>query len=50
MGPAATTTYELKQTTGKFNAHLDKYTPEQLAYVKEQLGDHIHYFGYTNGL
>jgi hypothetical protein len=49
MGQAATKTYDLKQTTGRFNAHADKFTPDQLAYVKEELKDHLHYFGYTNG-
>lgn len=27
LGHSATTTYTLKQTTTKFNAHVDKYTP-----------------------
>lgn len=48
MGIKATKTYNLKDTTRKANAQKHRYTPELLELIKEQLGDHLYYFGYTN--
>lgn len=48
MGHSATTTYSLKQTTTKFNAHAHKYTPEQIGAITHDLGDMLHFFGYTD--
>ena len=39
--------YKLKSTTGKFDAHRHRYTEEQLNYVKENLKEHLYFFGYT---
>ena len=33
---------------GGINKNLDKYTPEQLAYLITLLEDQLHYFGYTD--
>ena len=32
-GAEASQTYKLKTSTGKFNAHLKRYTPEQIAFI-----------------
>lgn len=40
--------YNLKPNTGNFRANLEMYTPAQIEFVKEVLGDHLYYFGYTN--
>ena len=32
-GSSAATTYKLKATTGKFDVHKEKYTPEMKKYV-----------------
>jgi len=48
QGSAAAQTYKLKATTGKFDVHRKKYSPEQLAYIKETLVDQLYYFGYAN--
>ena len=47
MGSNATQTYQLKTTTGRFNASKDKYTEEQVAYIKEKLGKWLYFFGYA---
>ena len=47
MGSAATQTYKLKKTTGSFNTHLHRYTPEQLAFIQETLGEYLYFFGYA---
>lgn len=33
---------------GKFNKNVDKYTQEQIDYIKSKNADHLYYFGYTN--
>ena len=38
-GKAAATTYRLKDTTGQFDQHLKKYSPELKQYVRDTLGD-----------
>ena len=40
-------TYKLKSTTGKFDAHRYRYTEAQIDYVKENLKEILHFFGYT---
>jgi len=48
-GREATSSYKLmKTTTGVPNAHLHRYTENQLAYIKEKLGHILYFFGYTN--
>ena len=47
MGRKATTVYNLKPTTGQLNIHEDKYSPELRQYVKENMAEMIHYFGYA---
>ena len=47
-GKAAATTYRLKDTTGQFDQHLAKYSPELKQYVRDTLGDQLYYFGYAN--
>lgn len=46
-GLAASQSYQLKKTTGKFNASEHMYTEEQKKYLHEQLAEFNHYFGYT---
>lgn len=41
-------TYKLKESTVKFNKNANKYTAEQIEYVKEKLGRWLHYFGYVD--
>lgn len=40
--------YNLKPNTGDFKANLHLYTPAQIEFVKEVLGDHLYFFGYSN--
>ena len=47
-GSSASTLYRLKTTTGQFNAHASKYSPELKKFVQDTLKDHIYYFGYAN--
>ena len=47
-GNAAAQTYRLKDTTGQFDVHKSKYSPELRAYIQETLGDQLYYFGYAN--
>jgi len=47
-GKSAATTYRLKDTTGQFDMHRAKYSPELLQYVQETLSDQLYYFGYAN--
>ena len=47
-GSSAAQTYKLKSTTGQFDIHRSKYTPELLQYVQEKMEKHIYYFGYAN--
>lgn len=48
LGLQASQSYQLKKTTGKFNAHMNKYSPELKQYVQTELADLMYYFGYTN--
>ena len=48
QGQAATTIYKLKKTTGRLNVHLQKYTEDQLDFLKTELADNLAYFGYTD--
>ena len=47
MGAKATVTYNLKATTGKFNMHEQKYSPQLRQFVQDELADFIYYFGYA---
>ena len=47
-GKSAATTYRLKSTTGQFDVHASKYSPELKKYVQDTLGDQLYYFGYAN--
>jgi len=46
--PKADRAYQTKTTTGIPNAHADKYTEEQMNYIKTELAHFLHFFGYTN--
>ena len=48
LGAGATQTYNLKKDTKKTNSNAKRYTTEQTEYIKEVLGKHIYYFGYSN--
>jgi len=47
-GDKATQLYELKDTTGKMKANVDKYNEEQVKYIKDNFADMLYFFGYTN--
>ena len=47
QGESTGITYKLKSTTGKFDAHRKRYTEAQIEFVKENLKEHLHFFGYT---
>lgn len=47
MGSAATKTYKLKSTTGRFNASYEKYTKDQIELVKKEMAEWIYFFGYA---
>ena len=47
QGESAGIMYKLKSTTAKFDAHRQRYTAAQIEYVKENLKEHLHFFGYT---
>ena len=47
LGAEASQIYKLKSTTRTFNANSKRYTTEQIEYIKETLGEHLHFFGYT---
>lgn len=46
-GAGATVTYALKDTTKKYNGNASKYSPEQHAWIKENFGEMLHFFGYA---
>ena len=48
QGSIAATTYKLKDTTGKFDIHKEKYSAELRQYVQDTLSDQLYYFGYAN--
>ena len=47
MGQKATQTYTLKESTKRNNANVHRYTPEQLAWVSEEMKEMTHFFGYA---
>ena len=47
MGQKATQTYTLKDSTKRNNANVQRYTPEQLAWVGDEMKEMIHFFGYA---
>ena len=47
-GKDATVTYQLKDSTRVLNPNVNKYSLEQLEFIKEELKDIIYYFGYSN--
>ena len=47
-GKAATQTYARKATTGIANVHIDKYTKDQLEFIKAEIGHLLYFFGYVN--
>lgn len=47
MGKSATVTYSLKDTTTKFDANRSKYSAEQQAWIKEEMKEMMHFFGYA---
>ena len=48
LGHGASVIYKLKPTTGKFNQHAQRYTADQLDYIKETMAEQLYFFGYTN--
>lgn len=47
-GEKATQTYELKDTSKKFNSSSKYYTDAQIDFLKEELKDMLYFFGYAN--
>lgn len=47
-GRSATQTYKFKETTGQLNASAKRYTQEQQKFIKDELGDLLYFFGYSN--
>jgi len=47
MGTQATQTYSLKDSTKKNNANVHRYTVEQLAWIRENMKEMLHFFGYA---
>ena len=47
MGTSATQTYSLKDSTKKNNANVHRYTEDQLAWVRENMSEMLHFFGYA---
>ena len=46
MGHEVTQAYKVKNTDGKFNAAMDRFTPELQNHVKTVLADYCQFFGY----
>lgn len=46
-GQAATQTYELKDTSKKFNNSMQYYTDAQIEFAKRELKDMLYFFGYA---
>ena len=46
-GAQATVTYQLKDTTRKYNSNARLYTEEQQEWIKEEFKDMVHFFGYA---
>lgn len=48
MGSGATVTYTLKDTTRQIaNKNAHRYNPEQVAWIKEEMKEMLHFFGYA---
>ena len=47
QGASATQTYNLKESTKKFNSNMQRLTPAQIEFVKEECKEMIHFFGYA---
>ena len=47
MGRSATVTYALKDTTTKFDGNKSKYSESQIAWIKEEFKEFMHFFGYA---
>ena len=47
-GAAATRTYDLKESTLKFDANKVRYTESQIEMIKERMPEMLHMFGYVN--
>ena len=47
MGAKATETYQLKDTTRKFNNNAKLYSEDQMAWIKDSFKEWLHYFGYA---
>lgn len=47
MGSAATQTYSLKDSTRRNNANVHRYTEAQLGWVRDNLKEMLHFFGYA---
>lgn len=48
MGAAASQSYKLKSTTGKFNAAKSKYNDELIEHIKNTNTELLYLFGYVN--
>lgn len=48
MGAAASQSYKLKATTGKFNVHRSKYTDAQIQKIMDDNAEILYHFGYVN--
>ena len=48
MGSKASQTYVLKATTGQFNMNAQRYTKEQMDFIKQEMGDLLYFLGYSN--
>lgn len=47
MGQKATQTYSLKDSTKKNNANAHRYTEAQLGWIRDNMSEMLHYFGYA---
>lgn len=47
LGDKAASVYAKKSTTGKFNAHIAKYSEEQVKAIRDMNIDFLYYFGYV---
>ena len=47
MGTNATQTYNLKESTKKYNGNAHRYSTEQLKWVSDNLKDMLNFFGYS---
>ena len=47
MGKSATQTYTLKDTTTRMNGNAKRYTASQLEWVRTEMKEMLHFFGYA---